>query len=163
MNRTHRKIMPTALVAVGLLSAPVWSDQSVQMNGVVRLGEERWMVNPSVPPTMHSMFIYGDPNRPGPFIFRAKFPPGYKLPPHTHPDERSVTVLKGTYYSAIGDTFDESKLQAFPAGSFYSTPANTPHFSATKGEEVIIQEMGAGPGSGITYVNPADDPRKKAR
>jgi quercetin dioxygenase-like cupin family protein len=125
----------------------------------VSLGEEKWMVNPTVPPTMHFMVLYGAPNKPGPFIFRAKFPPGYKLPPHKHPDARTVTVLKGTYYSAIGDTFDESKLQAFPAGTFYFTPANTGHFAATKDEEVIIQESGEGPESGIKYVNPSDDPR----
>ena len=125
----------------------------------VPLGEEKWMVYSAVPPTMQVMMIYGAPNKPGPFIFRAKFPPGYKLPPHKHPDARTVTVLKGTYYSAIGDTFDESKLQAFPVGTFYSTPANTDHFSATKGEEAIVQESGEGPESGINYVNPSDDPR----
>ena len=97
----------------------------------VPLGEEKWIVNPTVPPTMQFMMIYGAPDQPGPFIFRAKFPPGYKLPPHKHPDTRTVTVLKGTYYSAIGDTFDETKLQAFSAGTFYSTPADMPHFSAT--------------------------------
>lgn len=125
----------------------------------VPLGEENWLVNSTVPPTMQFMMIYGAPNKPGPFIFRAKFPPGYKLPPHKHPDVRTVKVLKGTYYSAIGDTFDESKLQAFPAGTFYFTPANTGHFSATKGEEAIVQESGEGPESGINYVNPSDDPR----
>ena len=125
----------------------------------VPLGSEKWIVNPSVPPVMQMMMIYGAPNKPGPFIFRAKFPPGYKLPPHKHPDVRTVTVLKGTYYSAIGDTFDEAKLQAFPTGTFYFTPANTGHFSATKDEEVIIQESGEGPESGIKYVNPSDDPR----
>ena len=127
----------------------------------VPLGEENWLVNPTVPPTMQFMMIYGAPNKRGPFIFRAKFPPGYKLPPHKHPDMRTVTVLKGTYYSAIGDTFDESKLQAFPAGTFYFTPANTGHFSATKDEEVIIQESGEGPESGIEYINPSDDPRNR--
>lgn len=125
----------------------------------VPLGSEKWIVNPSVPAIMQMMMIYGAPNKPGPFIFRAKFPPGYKLPPHKHPDVRTVTVLKGTYYSAIGDTFDEAKLQAFPTGTFYFTPANTGHFSATKDEEVIIQESGEGPESGIKYVNPSDDPR----
>jgi quercetin dioxygenase-like cupin family protein len=125
----------------------------------VPLGEEKWIVNSSVPPVMQMMMIYGAPNKPGPFIFRAKLPPRYKLPPHKHPDVRTVTVLKGTYYSAIGDTFDESKLQAFPTGTFYFTPANAAHFSATKDEEVIIQESGEGPESGIKYVNPSDDPR----
>ena len=141
-----------------MLSAASVADDQIIMPSVP-LGLEKWIVNPTVPPTMQMMMIYGAPNKPGPFIFRAKFPPNYKLPPHRHPDVRTVTVLKGTYYSAIGDTFDEAKLQAFPAGTFYFTPANTGHFSATKDEEVIIQESGEGPESGIKYVNPSDDPR----
>jgi quercetin dioxygenase-like cupin family protein len=149
-----------ATVIVVILGTVANAQESVTMPSVP-LGEEKWIVNPSVPATMMYMMIYGAPNKPGPFIFRAKFPPGYKLPPHKHPDVRTVTVLKGTYYSAIGETFDESKLQAFPAGTFYFTPSNTGHFSATKDEEVIIQESGEGPESGIKYMNPSDDPRKK--
>jgi hypothetical protein len=37
--------------------------------------------------------------------------------------------------------------------------AKTPHF-AWNADEVIVQLSGVGP-SGTTYVNPADDPRKK--
>ena len=148
------------IFSFALLSAACLAEEQILMPSVP-LGQEKWMVNPTVPPTIQFMMIYGAPNKPGPFIFRAKFPPGYKLPPHKHPDVRTVTVLKGTYYSAIGDTFDESKLQAFPAGTFYITPANTGHFSAAKDEEVIIQESGEGPESGIKYINPSDDPRGK--
>jgi quercetin dioxygenase-like cupin family protein len=155
MNRSGQWL---AAIIFAMLSASANAQDRILMPSVP-LGEEKWIVNPTVPPTMQFMMIYGAPNKPGPFIFRAKFPPGYKLPPHKHPDVRTVTVLKGTYYSAIGDTFDESKLQAFPAGTFYFTPANTGHFSATKDEEVIIQESGEGPESGIKYVNPSDDPR----
>jgi quercetin dioxygenase-like cupin family protein len=148
------------IIALGfaMLSASAFAEEQILMPSVP-LGEEKWIVNPSVPPTMQMMMMHGAPNKPGPFIFRAKFPPGYKLPPHKHPDVRTVTVLKGTYYSAIGDTFDETKLQSFPAGTFYVTPANIGHFSATKDEEVIIQESGEGPDSGIKYINPSDDPR----
>jgi quercetin dioxygenase-like cupin family protein len=149
-------------VLVSLTSAApfVLAQQAPGMNDVVKPGNERWSVNGAAPPVMEWTVIYGDPKKPGPFIFRARIPPNYRLPAHTHPDERSVTVLKGTYYSAIGEIFDEAKLEPFPSGSFYSTPANAPHYSATKGEEVIIQEMGFGPVSGMTYVNPAEDPRK---
>jgi quercetin dioxygenase-like cupin family protein len=145
MNRSGQWL---AAIIFAMLSASANAQDGILMPSVP-LGEEKWIVNPSVPPTMQMMMIYGAPNKPGPFIFRAKFPPGYKLPPHKHPDVRTVTVLKGTYYSAIGDRFDESKLQAFPAGTFYFTPANTGHFSATKDEEVIIQESGEGPESAI--------------
>ncbi len=152
-NRIIGRLLPL------LLALPAAAQETGGMSGALEPGQEKWSVNTSVPPTMQMMMIYGAPNQPGPFIFRAKIPPKYKLPPHVHPDERSVTVLKGTYYSAIGSAFDEAKLKAFPPGSFYITPANTAHYAATGDEEAVIQEMGFGPASGIRYVNPADDPR----
>lgn len=144
---------------LAMAAAAIAADDSGGMHNVLHPGQEKWSINHNVPPTMEMMFIYGDPQKPGPFIFRARIPPNYKLPAHTHPDERSVTVIKGTYYSGVGEVFDETKLQAFGAGSFYSTPANVPHFSRTKDEETIIQEMGFGPASGMRYMNPAEDPR----
>lgn len=159
--RRSASLAASAMFIIAAIATAADGSDNVSMNDVIELGQERWTPNMSVPPGMDLMMIYSQPSKPGPFIFRAKVPPGYKLPPHTHPDARIVTVLQGTYYSGIGETFDESKLQAFPPGSFYSTPANTPHFAATRSETVIIQEMGFGPGSGITYVHPADDPRQK--
>jgi hypothetical protein len=91
--------------------------------------------------------IYGDPAKAGPYAFRVRAQAGHSLPPHTHPDERTVTVLSGTYWSGVGETFDESRLVAFPAGSFYVIPAGVPHFSAVLSGEVVFQEGGVGPSS----------------
>ena len=91
--------------------------------------------------------IYGDPAKPGPYAFRVRAQAGHSLPPHTHPDERTVTVLSGTYWSGVGELFDEGRLQAFPAGSFYVIPAGVPHFSAVLSGEVVFQEGGVGPSS----------------
>jgi quercetin dioxygenase-like cupin family protein len=118
-----------------------------------------WGPNKTTPPGMLIAPLHGGPKKPGLFIFRAKFPTGYKLPPHRHPDERIVTVLSGTYYSGVGERFDAAKLVAYPAGSFYVTPAGVPHFAYVESGEVIIQESGYGPDSGIEYVDPSDDPR----
>ena len=46
--------------------------------------------------------IYGDPAKPGPYAFRVRAQAGHRLAPHTHPDERTVTVLSGTYWSGVG-------------------------------------------------------------
>jgi hypothetical protein len=46
-----------------------------------------------------------------------------------------------------------------PVASFAVMPAKTNHFAAAD-EECIVQLHGMGPFA-ITYVNPADDPRKK--
>jgi quercetin dioxygenase-like cupin family protein len=70
--------------------------------------------------------LFGDPAKEGFYVVRVKFPAGLKLMPHTHPDApRTVAVLSGTLYFAFGETWDESKLKAFPAGTFFSEPPNT--------------------------------------
>jgi hypothetical protein len=59
--------------------------------------------------------LYGDPAKPEFLVQRVKFPAGIKVMPHFHPDQpRTIAVLSGTFYLGLGDTWDESKLQAFP-------------------------------------------------
>lgn len=118
----------------------------------------KWEKNKSTPYGMMVVYLYGKPGQPGPYIFRAKMPSGYKLPPHRHPDERIVTILKGTYWSGLGERYNPMKMTELGAGAFYITKANAAHYSWAR-TEVIIQEMGLGPESGIEYVNPDDDPR----
>ena len=95
----------------------------------------------------------------GPVTFRLKFPAGYKVPAHWHPAVEHVTVMSGTLNMGTGDKLDESKTMALPVGSVAIMQPKTPHFAWTK-EETVVQVHGLGPW-GVTYVNPADDPRKK--
>jgi quercetin dioxygenase-like cupin family protein len=101
--------------------------------------------------------LVGNPSKPGPYTLRLKFPAGYKLAPHTHPDYREVTILSGTWYTGYGEKFDEAALKALPAGSFYTEPASVAHFVEVR-EPVVIQVSGTGP-SGRRFVDPAGDPK----
>jgi quercetin dioxygenase-like cupin family protein len=101
---------------------------------------------------MEQAKLVGDPTKPGPYTIRLKFPAGYKLAPHMHPDSREVTILSGTWYTGYGEKFDEGALKALPAGSFYTEPANLPHFVEVR-EPVLIQVSGTGP-SGRMFVDP---------
>lgn len=96
-------------------------------------------------PPLHRAFIQGSQEAPGAFTFRVRAAAGHRLMPHTHPDDRVITVLEGTYWSAVGAQWDESRLVAFPAGSFYVVPAGLPHFSAVLEGETVFQESGVGP------------------
>jgi quercetin dioxygenase-like cupin family protein len=79
-------------------------------------------------------------------LFGDKFLPGMKVMPHWHPDTvRTVLVMSGTFYFAVGDQWDESKLKAYPAGTLYSEPAKTPHYAWAKDGEVILQVTAIGP------------------
>jgi hypothetical protein len=63
---------------------------------------------------------------------------------------REVTILSGTWYTGYGEQADPALLQALPAGSFYTEPANLPHFVEVR-EAVVIQVSGVGP-SGRAFV-----------
>ena len=103
-------------------------------------------------PGLEQVTLVGEPSKPGPYTIRLKFPAGYKPAPHTHPDPREVTILSGTWYTGYGDSYDPARLKALPAGSFYTEPANLPHFVEVR-EPVVIQVSGTGP-SGRSFVNP---------
>ena len=102
-------------------------------------------------PGMEQLNLIGDPAKPGPYTLRLKFPKGFRIAPHTHPDAREVTILSGIYATGYGETFDEAKLKVLPAGSFYTEPANVPHFIEIK-EDVVLQVSGMGP-SGRRFVD----------
>ena len=76
---------------------------------------------PPVSPGLETAVTFGDPTKPGPYVLRVKFPAGFKLMPHIHPDEwRTGVMLSGTYYFAVGEQWDETKLKPYPAGMFFS-------------------------------------------
>ena len=76
---------------------------------------------------------------------------GFTIAPHSHPDSREVTIISGTYATGYGEKFDAEKLKVLPAGSFYTEPANIPHYIEIK-EEVVLQVSGTGP-SGRHFVD----------
>ena len=115
---------------------------------------------PSLPPGAKAAMLEGDPAKAGPFTIRLKLPTGYKIPPHTHPAVEHVTVLQGQFQMGLGETWDAKALQVIPVGGFAVMQVGTKHFAGCK-QACTLQLHGVGPW-GITYVNPADDPRNAA-
>jgi quercetin dioxygenase-like cupin family protein len=142
-----------------LASSAAYADTSPPASEV-KPSEIKWMPAPTLAPGGQVAVLYGTPSKPGPYALRVKLPPGFKILPHTHPDDRTVTIISGTLYRGKGNKFDEAAMEGFPPGSFLSVPAKAPHFNEARGEEVIFQVNGIGP-TGSDYINPADDPRKK--
>ena len=104
--------------------------------------------------------VAGDAKAAGLYTMMFRIPPGTRIPPHSHPDERSCFVLSGMWYFAYGAERDDSALKALPPGSHYTEPADMNHFAETRDETVVAECTAVGP-TGTTFVNPADDPRKR--
>jgi quercetin dioxygenase-like cupin family protein len=124
-------------------------------------GDMAWERDPHVH-GLETAVLFGNPSVAGPYVQRIKFPAGFRLPPHSHPNEgRMVTVLSGTLYFAFGDRFDQAKLRALPAGSFFLEPKDVPHYALTK-EEVVLQLNAVGP-AGTKHVTAASESPQKNR
>ena len=147
-----------ATLAVGCLGAAATAAHG-HGHIMVTPDELKWADVPSLPPGAKIAVIEGPINEAGPITFRLKFPANYQIPAHSHPGIEHVTVISGTFNMGMGDKLDQTKTKALSAGSMAIMPPKTNHFGWTQ-DEAIVQVHGVGPWA-VTYVNAADDPRKK--
>ena len=152
------KLMIGFILFIVLFGSPTAQAQSLAYARVMP-DDTKWSPLPSMPKGAQIAVLHGSPAKPGLFTIRVKLPANFKLPVHSHPDERVRTIISGTYYSAIGDKVDNSRLMAFPPGTFSHVPSKVWQFAETRDEEVVFQITGVGP-TGIDYLNAAEDPRK---
>jgi len=120
----------------------------------------KWVDVPSLPPGAKLAVLEGSLSEAAPFTARLRLPANYRIAAHWHPNVERITVLSGTFYMAAGESLDVAKGVTVPTGGFTAMPAKTPHFAYTQGEATEIQLHSIGPW-GITYLDPADDPRRK--
>ena len=120
-----------------------------------------WKAFAAFPPQARLAILVGNPIEPGPYVIRVKLPAGTKMMPHRHPEDRIYTVISGVFYVGLGDVFDESKMSAFAPGSVVVLPGDQPHFHWAKSGEYITQVSAIGP-LGLSYVDSANDPRRRA-
>ena len=128
--------------------------------GLFRPEQVAWKDGPASLPAGAKFFVLeGDPAKAGYFAMRIMLPDGYRIPPHWHPGVERITVISGTFHLGMGERFDAAATQTLPAGSYGFMPPGMKHFARAEGQTVVqITTMGPW---GITYVNPADNPRKK--
>jgi quercetin dioxygenase-like cupin family protein len=121
--------------------------------------EVKWGAPPPVfPPGAKFAVIAGDPGASGLVTVRFEMPAGYTIPPHFHPTDEHITVLKGTFSIGMGDVIDKTQALTLSPGGYGVAMANMHHYAYTTTGATIQVHM-QGPFA-ITYVNPADDPSK---
>ncbi len=158
MRKTLIVVSSIALTVLALAPA---ASMAVEKDGhlMVKPDQLEWGPVGSMPPGATAAVLEGDPSKAEDFTMRIKFPANYVIPVHTHPAVERVTVLEGTLYFAVGDTFDRAAAQGFGPGALAVMDVGVPMYGFTGDEPAVIQLNGRGPW-GIDYVNPEDDPRQ---
>ena len=103
--------------------------------------------------------LSGDPTAAGPYTIALRVPAHTKIAAHTHRDDRAAVVISGVWFFGYGSSADETEVKALEPGSFYTEPADAPHFAMTRDEPVTVYITGFGP-TDTHYIDAAADPRR---
>ena len=101
---------------------------------------------------VNQVVLHGDPNSTGLYVTLNRFKPGNFSRPHFHPNDRFITVVKGTWWVATGNKFDKDNMEPMPAGSFVTHFGKQVHWDGAKDEEAWLLIVGEGPGT-LTLVD----------
>lgn len=136
--RTLRRGLDAAALGFALL----WTAAGARGQSA---GEMEPRIIPIHPMVEDVEVLSGDPDKPGtPFVMRIRELPGGIIPPHKHPVDEHITVVQGTLYFGIGDTFDRGAMKELKAGSYAFIPKGSTMFGWTP-EAAIVQVHGIGP------------------
>ena len=156
-----KRILVVSVVAILLVVfGAIAQDMKSQMIAVAPASLKWGPPPPVFEQNAKFVVLSGDPGKPGLYVVRLSMPAGYKVMPHWHPTDENVTVISGSFAAGMGEKWDQAALKTVPAGGYVLLPADMRHF-ATAMSPTIIQVHGMGPFQ-LTYVNPADDPSKRA-
>jgi quercetin dioxygenase-like cupin family protein len=155
-----KKILGLA-VSLAVLCRVAGAQEAKPTHVMMAPSEVKWGAPPPVfEKGMSFAVVSGDPSKPGLFVARLKLPAGYRIAPHWHPSDEHVTVLSGTMALGMGEKFDKASMKTLTAGSYALLPAEMRHFAMAR-TAATVQVHGQGPFA-LNYVNPADDPSKRA-
>jgi hypothetical protein len=92
--------------------------------------------------------LYGDLNKPGPYLVMMKWNPGWFSAPHNYRTDRICVVVSGTWWVESGADFTPQQTVPVAAGGYVLRHARTWHYDgvpANGKEPVMIAVFGIGP------------------
>jgi quercetin dioxygenase-like cupin family protein len=102
----------------------------------------------------NQVVLAGDPTKTGLYVTLNRFKPGNFSKPHFHPNDRFITVVKGTWWVATGNKVDKENMVPMPTGSFVTHFGKQVHWDGARNEEAWVLVVGEGPGT-LTLVDEA--------
>jgi quercetin dioxygenase-like cupin family protein len=145
-----RRIVAAALV-IGLVGPAAAVELNPKAIAIKQADELQWR-DPTGAAPVNQKVLFGDPTKPGYYMVMNRFQPGNFSKPHFHPNDRFITVLKGTWWVGSGGKFDTEATVPLPAGSFVTHYGKQVHYDGAKDEDAILQIVGEGPATSSPFV-----------
>ena len=147
MTRATRAAALT--VCTLILAAMTGSAAQIDSKAVEFITPEniKWVRNAAG--TNETAVLFGDPEKPGPYVIRLRWLPGNMSRPHYHQNDRFFVVISGTWWLGTGEKFDPDSTVPAPAGSYVIHKAKQVHYDGAKKEPAVIQVWGMGPATSI--------------
>jgi quercetin dioxygenase-like cupin family protein len=126
-------------VATSILAARAGGAQSA--GRIKNLDSLQWR---AAGPGVEMALVDGDPQSTGDFTFAMRFEAGGMIPPHFHPNETRVLVVRGEMRVGFGDEPDTLHARVIGPGGFAAIPATAHHFEAGRTDALVFL-TGPGP------------------
>ena len=142
---------------VAMLSAQDSAPPPAHGSGHVILPPDqiKWSPGPAGLPAGAMMCVLvGDPSKPGLYVVLTKWLAGNHFSrPHFHPNDRFITVIKGTWWVGSGPNFDPANSTVpLPAGSVVTHYGKQVHYDGAKDEDAVLIIVGEGPATSTPFV-----------
>jgi hypothetical protein len=136
------------IVAAAFIIGLICPATAVELNpaaiAIKQADELKWR-DPTGAAPVNQKVLFGDPSKPGYYMVMNRFQPNTFSKPHFHPNDRFITVVKGTWYVGTGNKWDKDATIAVKAGGAVTHFGKQVHYDGAKDEEVIVIITGEGP------------------
>jgi quercetin dioxygenase-like cupin family protein len=148
----YQRIIATALL-VGLIGPAAAVELNPAAITITIPDNLKWR-DPTGAAGVNQAVLHGDPTKPGLYVVMNRFKPGNFSKPHFHPNDRYITVIKGTWWVGTGNKWDKDATVPVKAGGFVTHYGKQVHYDGAKDEEAWLLIVGDGPAT-LTRVEEA--------
>jgi hypothetical protein len=145
----RRTFLLTSLLTAMMAGAADASPIDPKQTFVLQRDNIKFTPQEGMPPHSGEMAkLYGDFNKPGPYLALMKWNPGYFSAPHSYATDRIQMVISGTWWVDSGHDFTPKMAVPVPAGGFVKRTARTFHYDGVPAgikEPVVVAVFGIGP------------------
>ena len=145
----RRTFLLTSLLPTLLALSAEASERDPAQTFVLQRGDIQFRPWQGLPPGSGEMApLYGDLDKPGPYLVMMKWNPGWFSAPHSYATDRIQVVVSGTWWVNSGADFDPRHATPVPAGGYVKRAARTYHYDGVPGgvaEPVVVAVFGEGP------------------